>query len=213
MEAILRQWARGNAAQAFTSTSAASRIAAALEKRGSITQTTAKLLWQRLTKDEPHRFQLVLGPRRVGKTTALYQSVRHLIEAGVEPSRIWWMRLDHPLLLQEDLGALVRAVLDASNASAREPVFLMLDELVYSDRWDLWLKTFFDDHWPVRIAATSSATATLRERRLESGVGRWSEQHLTPYLFTKFLALVGQERPVVVGATLADSLAQSVEIR
>ncbi len=84
----------------------------------------------------------------------------------------------------------------------------MLDELVYTDRWDLWLKTFFDDHWPVRIAATSSATAALRERRLESGVGRWSEQHLTPYLFTEFLALVGQERPVVVGDTLADSLAQ-----
>ncbi|MDQ3680241.1 MAG: ATP-binding protein [Actinomycetota bacterium] len=182
------------------------QVAATLAR--PIERPLAKLLWQRLTKDEPHRFQLVLGPRRVGKTTALYQTVRHLIEAGVGPSRIWWMRLDHPLLLQEDLGDLVRAVLDASNASADEPVFLMLDELVYTDRWDLWLKTFFDDHWPVRIAATSSATAALRERRLESGVGRWSEQHLTPYLFTEFLALVGQERPVVVGDTLADSLAQ-----
>ena len=181
------------------------QVAATLAR--PIERPLAKLLWQRLTKDEPHRFQLVLGPRRVGKTTALYQTVCHLIEAGVGPSRIWWMRLDHPLLLQEDLGDLVRAVLDASNASADEPVFLMLDELVYTDRWDLWLKTFFDDHWPVRIAATSSATAALRERRLESGVGRWSEQHLTPYLFTEFLALVGQERPVVVGDTLADSLA------
>lgn len=182
------------------------QVAATLAR--PIERPLAKLLWQRLTKDEPHRFQLVLGPRRVGKTTALYQTVRHLIDAGVGPSRIWWMRLDHPLLLQEDLGDLVRAVLDASNASADEPVLLMLDELVYTDRWDLWLKTFFDDHWPVQIAATSSATAALRERRLESGVGRWSEQHLTPYLFTEFLALVGQERPVVVGDTLADSLAQ-----
>lgn len=182
------------------------QVAATLAR--PIERPLAKLLWQRLTKDEPHRFQLVLGPRRVGKTTALYQTVRHLIEAGVGPSRIWWMRLDHPLLLQQDLGDLVRAVLDASNASADEPVFLMLDELAYTDRWDLWLKTFFDDHWPVRIAATSSATAALRERRLESGVGRWSEQHLTPYLFTEFLALVGQERPVVVGDTLADGLAQ-----
>ena len=182
------------------------QVAATLAR--PIERPLAKLLWQRLTNDEPHRFQLVLGPRRVGKTTALYQTVRHLIEAGVGPSRIWWMRLDHPLLLQENLGDLVRAVLDTSDASADEPVFLMLDELVYTDRWDLWLKTFFDDHWPVRIAATSSATAALRERRLESGVGRWSEQHLTPYLFTEFLALVGQERPVVAGDTLADSLAQ-----
>lgn len=173
-----------------------------------IERPLAKLLWQRLRDDDPHRFQLVLGPRRVGKTTALYQTVRHLIAEGVAPSRIWWLRLDHPLLLQENLGDLVRAVLDASHASPDAPVFLMLDELVYTDRWDLWLKTFFDEQWPVRIAATSSATAALRERRLESGVGRWSEQHLTPYLFTEFLALVEKGRPVEVGDTLGDSLAR-----
>lgn len=171
-----------------------------------IERSLAKLLWQTLFHDEPHRFQLVLGPRRVGKTTALYQTVRRLIDAGVAPARIWWLRLDHPLLLQENLEDLVRAVVDASRASADHPVFLMLDELVYTHQWDLWLKTFFDDRWPVRIAATSSATAALRERRLESGVGRWSEQHLTPYLFTEFLELVGQERPVEIGGTLAESL-------
>jgi uncharacterized protein len=174
----------------------------------AIERPLAKLLWQRLRDDDPHRFQLVLGPRRVGKTTALYQTVRHLIAAGVAPSRIWWLRLDHPLLLQENLGDLVRAVLSTSQASPDAPVFLMLDELVYTDRWDLWLKTFFDEQWPVRIAATSSATAALRERRLESGVGRWSEQHLTPYLFTEFLALVEKDRPVEVGDTLADSLSR-----
>lgn len=171
-----------------------------------IERPLAELLWHRLLNDEPHRFQLVLGPRRVGKTTALYQTVRHLLDAGIAPSRIWWMRLDHPLLLQENLGDLVRAVLDVSQATLDQPVFLMLDELVYTDQWDLWLKTFFDDGWPVRIAATSSSTAALRERRLESGIGRWTEQHLTPYLFTEFLDLVGQDRPLVISDTLTESL-------
>jgi predicted AAA+ superfamily ATPase len=84
----------------------------------------------------------------------------------------------------------------------------MLDELVYTNQWDLWLKTFFDDQWPVRIAATSSATAALRERRLESGVGRWSEQHLTPYLFAEFLDFLGQRREVAVADHLAETIAQ-----
>lgn len=167
----------------------------------------ARLLWTTLQRDEPHRFQVVLGPRRVGKTTALYQTVRHLIDAGVDPRRIWWLRLDHPLLLQENLGDLVRTVITTAGASADQPVFVMLDELVYTDRWDLWLKTFFDDRWPVRIAATSSATAALRERRMESGVGRWSEQHLTPYLFAEFLELVGQGRSIDVADTLAETIA------
>lgn len=167
----------------------------------------ARMLWRRLRDDEPHRFQLILGPRRVGKTTVLYQTVRHLIVDGTDPHRIWWLRLDHPLLLAERLDDLVRAVLASCDATPERPAYLMLDELVYTDRWDLWLKTFFDDRWPVRIAATSSATAALRGRRLESGVGRWSEQHLTPYLFTEFLELAGSEYDVEVADTLAESVA------
>lgn len=172
----------------------------------AVERPLAKQLWQRLRDDEPHRFQLVLGPRRVGKTTALYQTVRHLLDSGIDRSRIWWLRLDHPVLLQESLGDLVRAVLSASSATLGQPVFLMLDELVYTSQWDLWLKTFFDDQWPIRVAATSSATAVLRERRLESGIGRWSEQHLTPYLFTEFLDLVGQARPTEIADTLAATI-------
>ena len=165
----------------------------------------AQLLWQRLLRDEPPRYQLVLGPRRVGKTTVLYQTVRHLLK-HVEPQQVWWLRMDHPLLLQMPLGTLVRAVLDASAATTDRPTYLMLDELVYAADWDLWLKTFYDEQWPVRIAATSSATAALRERRVESGVGRWEEQYLMPYLFDEFLHLIGQQHEIAVAHTLGQTL-------
>ena len=58
----------------------------------------------------------------------------------------------------------------------------------------------------MRIIATSSATAALRHRRLESGVGRWSEQFLTPYLFTEFLDLLGRGPEIAVGANLAETI-------
>ena len=67
----------------------------------------AALLCDTLRDAEANRFQLVLGPRRVGKTTCLYQTVRRLLTGGVAPQRIWWFRLDHPLLMPPDLGALV----------------------------------------------------------------------------------------------------------
>ena len=178
----------------------------------------ARHLWQRLLDDEPHRYQLILGPRRVGKTTVLYQTVSRLLANGVDSSRIWWLRLDHPVLLREDLGDLVRLAVEFCEAAPDDPVFMMLDELVYADSWDTWLKTFYDEQWPVQIAATSSAAAALHRGRLESGVGRWEEQHLTPYSFTEFLDLVAV-RPGVAGsddavhwqgeaeATLADTIA------
>jgi predicted AAA+ superfamily ATPase len=168
----------------------------------------AKCLWRRLRDDEPRRFQLILGARRVGKTTVMYQTVRRLLQTGVAPDRVWWLRLDHPVLLRQDLGDLVRFVLDSAPATIEEPIYLMLDEIVYARDWDLWLKTFYDERWPVRIVATSSATAALRDRRLESGVGRWTEQYLAPYDFAEFLDLVGHETELPIGSTLAETLGQ-----
>ncbi len=159
----------------------------------------AAVLWKRLLADEPRRFHVVLGPRRVGKTTAMYQTVRRLLQNGVPASRVWWLRLDHPLLMTVPLGNLVRVV--SVGATAAAPVFLFLDEVTYADQWDLWLKTFYDDNWPVRIVGTSSAKAALRDRRLESGIGRWDEQYLAPYSFAEYLQLGKVAVPAVPAAT------------
>ena len=167
----------------------------------------ARVLWRRLLDDDLLRYQLIIGPRRVGKTTVLYQTVRRLLDQGVDPWRIWWLRMDHPLLIQTDLGRMVRTLLDDADASFEHPVYLMLDELMYADRWDLWLKTFYDERWPIRAAATSSAAAALREGKLESGVGRWSEQYMGPCLFPEYLTLAGRPRPEIeAGSTLAETL-------
>lgn len=171
----------------------------------------ARLLWEHVEREEPRRYQLVLGPRRVGKTTVMYQTVRHLIRANVAPKRLWWFRLDHPLLLVPHLGELVQLAVELGKGSSERPTYVFLDELVYAKEWDLWLKTFYDERYPIRVVATSSATGALRDRRLESGVGRWEEQFLMPYLFTEFLDLVGHEARAELGPTLLDSIERAIE--
>jgi len=168
----------------------------------------AQALWRSVLRAGPRRFTLILGARRVGKTTVMYQTVRHLLDGGLDPDRVWWLRLDHPVLLREDLGRLVRLVIDTAGATAANPAHLMLDEIVYARDWDIWLKTFYDEHWPVRVVATSSATAALRTRRLESGVGRWVDRYLAPYGFSEYLDLVGE----TVDLPPADSLAESLRL-
>jgi uncharacterized protein len=165
----------------------------------------AQGLWRLIERDSPHRFQLVLGPRRVGKTTAMYQTVRHLLSRGVPRQGVWWLRLDHPLLMGVPMGTLVKSVM--KNVPVKTPIYLFLDEITYAEQWDLWLKTFYDEAWPVRIVGTSSATAALRDRRLESGVGRWEEQYLAPYCFKEYLALRAVTAPDwPVGLSLAETL-------
>lgn len=170
----------------------------------------AKCLWRRMQLDQPRRYELVLGPRRVGKTTSLYQTVRHLLAAGVPAKNLWWLRLDHPLLMRLPLKELVEMTISFASATAESPVYLFLDELTYAKDWDLWLKTFYDETWPVRLAGSSSSTAALRDRKLESGVGRWEEQYLAPYLFLEFLSLVGDAREVPVAGTFYETLAACI---
>jgi predicted AAA+ superfamily ATPase len=166
----------------------------------------ARHLWQRLLKNTPRRFELILGPRRVGKTTSLYQTASRLIGDGVEPTRIWWLRMDHPLLMNLDLGALVRTILDHNQAAPDRPLYLFLDELTYARDWDLWLKTFYDEKWPLTISGSSSSTAALRQVRTESGVGRWEEQYLAPYLFGEYLELFEQPSFADAGASLSETV-------
>lgn len=134
------------------------------------------------------RYNLILGPRRVGKTTVMYQAVRDLIGSGVSADRIWWIRLDHPLLMNVPLGDLVKEV--ARNSSAGDEAVLFLDELAYSQNWDRWLKSFYDDRLPVKIVATSSAVSALGKKS-ESGVGRWTECPLEPCLLGEYMGLKG----------------------
>jgi len=156
----------------------------------NVRRPLAAQIWRTLV-DAPWRFQVILGPRRVGKTVCLYQTVQQLIEYGIPPRRLWFMRMDHPLFLDFPLGGWVRALINREKPTAEKPLYLFLDEVNYAEKWDLWLKTFHDEKWPVQIVATSSSVAALRSRRIESGVGRWSEQFLTPYNFLEFLDVIG----------------------
>ncbi len=187
------------------------RVPSALAQR--VERPLGPNLWRRLLSDEPRRFQLVLGPRRVGKTTCLYQTVRHLLDTGVDPMRIWWLRLDHPLLMEIPLNALVQVIVDTTEARFDQPVFLFLDELTYAADWDLWLKTFYDERWPIRLAGSSSATAAMKRRHLESGVGRWEEQYLAPYLFPEYLTLIDRGVEVPVRPTLSETIEACLSAR
>jgi predicted AAA+ superfamily ATPase len=178
-----------------------------------VERSLVPLLEKRLETDAPRRFQLILGPRRVGKTTAMYQTVRRLLAGGIRQHRLWWLRLDHPLLMQVELGDLVKFAITTGEASVDQPLFLFLDELVYATAWDLWLKTFYDENWPVHLAGSSSSTAALRDRRLESGVGRWEEQYLAPYLFSEFLRLVNFAIELPRATTLAQTIAECVRAK
>ena len=174
----------------------------------------ASALWRRLLSDASRCHHLVLGPRRVGKSTVLHQTAQKLIDAGVDPRRVWLARMDHPHLAVEDFGEVARWITKRAGATHEQPVYLLVDEIAHVDNWDLWLKTFFDDYWPVKILATSSGWGALRSRQVETGVGRWEEHHLPSCSLGEALTLTRgivpfpEDANVPTAPTLEETLAQ-----
>ena len=170
----------------------------------------AKHLWRWVLNRSLKKYLVVLGPRRVGKTTVMYQTVRHLLRENIPANRILWVRLDHPELMNVKLGEIARFAVErgqSSGADLKHPVFLFLDELIYAENWDLWLKTFYDERHPVQIIASSSASAALHSKTRESGTGRWEEIHLFPYLLSELLQL----KEIKMDFSGKDRLSQTIE--
>jgi uncharacterized protein len=122
------------------------------------------------------RALLLSGPRRVGKTTILYQLARdaldHTGREVVDPKSILYLSLDHPLLKLLGLEGALRLYHEAIWPEGR-PSFLLLDEVQYSRNWGTEIKLLVDLHPEYRIVATGSASVAHRGELAESGVGRW----------------------------------------
>lgn len=139
---------------------------------------------------------LLSGPRRVGKTTVLYQLIESLLARGTEPRAILYLSLDHPVLKLLTIEKILAEYHDQVHPQG-EPAFLLLDEVQYSQEWDLHLKILLDHRPEIRIVATGSAALRQRRDTIDSGVGRWITVPMPTLSFYEFLRMRGRFLPDV----------------
>lgn len=156
------------------------------------------LLYPLIRSVEVRRAVLLLGPRRVGKTVLLHHVIQQLLTDAVEPSRIGYLSVDHPLYNGLGLEELVELYLEASRpAAAKGTIFLLFDEIQYLRDWEVHLKRAVDDHPEIKFIASGSAAAALRLKSIESGAGRFTDFFLPPLSFFEFLHLQDKQSIVI----------------
>ncbi len=134
--------------------------------------------------------QILVGSRRVGKTTLLKQVVRHLIvDQKVAPQNIFYFSADHPQL--QDTSFLKH--LDQMRRIFQHPrstnLWLFLDEVQERPHWQSELKSIYDLE-QVKILCTGSS-ATLIERHGGKLTGRQISHTIFPLRFAEFLNFRG----------------------
>jgi uncharacterized protein len=131
---------------------------------------------------------LLSGPRRVGKTTILFQIADALLREGRDPQSICYISLDHPLLKLLTLPKILKLYHETIHAEG-QPTLLLLDEVQYAAEWELYLKQLIDHRPEYRILATGSASVIHRQKLAESGVGRWVTIPIPTLFFYEFLQI------------------------
>lgn len=144
---------------------------------------------------EPRRSVILLGPRRVGKTVMIHQTIASLLRNGVAGTDIVYASIDRPLYNGQTLEAFVRQHLDHSADQHDRKLWFFFDEIQYMRDWERELKSLTDLYPNIKFVASGSAAAALKQKSRESGAGRFTDFLLPPLTFDEFIAFQGERNP------------------
>lgn len=134
----------------------------------------------------------IVGPRRAGKTTLLYQSINHLIKNNIDSKNIFYCSLDDPALCTLS-DSLLKDSLDffLENIAKDGKKFVFFDELHSSKGWYKWLKSFFDRYDDVKFIISGSSSLTLQKEANQYLRGRTFDMEIYPFSFQEFIEYKG----------------------
>ena len=122
-----------------------------------------------LEKIENKRILSIIGPRRVGKSTLIYQTINYLLEEkNVNPKRILFFSGDDPSLffaendkLSDILEIYFDEILEENMSKLNSKVYIFIDEIHFIKNWQNYLKTYFDRKYNIKFIITGSSSMHL----------------------------------------------------
>ena len=139
---------------------------------------------------------VVYGPRQVGKTTLLYQLVRHLIEERqVDPQRVVFFSFDHLLgvggeedLIPRIIDAYVTSVLGSEITRRGDQTYFFFDEVARLEGWSAALKGYVDQKYRIKFIVSDSSQSLILSGLAKDLVGRNDARLVLPLKFSDFIS-------------------------
>lgn len=148
------------------------------------------LFLERVSQVDPVRALILMGPRRVGKTTMVHQVISQLIETGIPCENLMYVAIDAPIYNGLSLEQLLNMFFEENHHDGSEGVTVFFDEIQYLKDWEVHLKSLVDTYPRVKFVASGSAAAALKVASVESGAGRFTDFFLPPLTFAEYLEFI-----------------------
>ena len=131
------------------------------------------------------RFIIALvGLRRIGKTTILYQLIQQLLKEGIAPENLLFFSFDETFVT---IGHVLQAYQELHQKDFREErVYVFMDEIQKHSNWENELKKYYDLYPKLKFIISGSESLFIKKKTKETLAGRIFEYNLTPFTFTEY---------------------------
>ena len=148
-----------------------------------------------IEKLDEKRILSIIGPRRVGKSTLIYQTINYLINSKkIDSKRILFFSGDDPSLffdendkLSDVLDIYFKEILEENILNLNSKVYIFIDEIHFIKNWQNYLKVCFDRKYNIKFIVTGSSSIHLYKNASESLLGRIENVYVLPLTFNQFL--------------------------
>lgn len=133
--------------------------------------------------------KVIIGMRRSGKTFRLYQEILHIINSGVDSSRICYLNFDDDRLrpYPDNLISRVLEIFFEGSPDARsEGAYVFFDEIQDVEGWGVTLRRILDTE-KASVYVTGSSSRLLAEDIATEFRGRSVAYELLPFSFREYL--------------------------
>jgi len=159
--------------------------------RGELALPFRRYAFSRIIESSGERqILIVTGPRRVGKTTLLYQTIEKLLET-MDSSKILYFSFEESLVSPKEVLEFYEKKVLKKPFEDIDKVFVFFDEIQYVENWPSVLKQFYDLYPNMKFFVSGSSSLLLSKEAIERLAGRFFFLKLKPLTFSEFLELKG----------------------
>ena len=131
----------------------------------------------------------IIGVRRCGKTTILYQVAEHLTSQGVQAKDIIFLNFDDPSINAASFPELQKEIFKINPTISH----IFLDEIQQKTGWERWVRTLYDTKKFQKIFISGSSASLLSQDMGRVLTGRHITFNASPFSFKEYLMKKGWE--------------------
>ena len=129
----------------------------------------------------------VIGVRRSGKTTILYQIIKILEEKNISPKNIVFLNFDDTEINVAPFDEIIKSITKINP----EVNYLFLDEIQQKKGWERWMRTLYDTNKYNQVFVSGSSASLLSKDIGRVLTGRHITFTVFPFSFKEYLVFLG----------------------